>query len=122
MLSVMAASARKRFSATRSTAGKNMLNSSGASTHPCLRPLYNTLTWSWRFLGSLNIYILVITPPKKLRLPSSTRPQAASRCRHVPSAQQHYDVPAEERPSVPHLGEGAVVVAFFFGSLKISWL
>ena len=34
----MAASARKRFSATRSTAVKNMLNSSGASTHPCLRP------------------------------------------------------------------------------------
>ena len=38
MLSVMAASARKRFSATRSTAVKNMLNSSGESTHPCLRP------------------------------------------------------------------------------------
>ena len=41
-----------------------------------------------------------------MRLPSSTRPPAASRCRHVPSAQQHYDVPAKERPSVPHLGEG----------------
>ena len=38
MLSVMAASARKRFSATRSTAVKNMLNSSGASTHCCPRP------------------------------------------------------------------------------------
>ena len=46
------------------------------------------------------------TPPKKRRLPSSTRPQAASRCRHVPSAQQHYDMPAEERASEPHLGEG----------------
>ena len=46
------------------------------------------------------------TPPKKLRLPSSTRPPAASRYRHVPSAQQHYDVPAKERASVPHLGEG----------------
>ena len=51
--------------------------------------------------------ILVITPPpEKLLLPSSTRPPAASRCRHVPSAQQHYDVPAKERASVPHLGEG----------------
>ena len=38
MLSVMAASARKRYSVTRSTAVKNMLNSSGASTHPFLRP------------------------------------------------------------------------------------
>ena len=38
MLSVLAASARKRFSATCSTAMTNMLNSSGASTHPCLRP------------------------------------------------------------------------------------
>eukprot|EP00904_Undaria_pinnatifida_P013748 jgi/Undpi1/9503/HiC_scaffold_27.g11959.m1 len=28
----------ERFSATRSTAVKNMLNNSGASTHPCLRP------------------------------------------------------------------------------------
>ena len=49
--------------------------------------------------------ILVITPPN-LQLPSSTRPPAASRCRHVPFAQQHYDVPAKERPSVPHLDEG----------------
>ena len=38
VLSVMAASARKRFSATRSIAAKNTLNSSGTSTHPCLRP------------------------------------------------------------------------------------
>ena len=51
--------------------------------------------------------ILVIRPPrKKLRLPSSTRPPAASRCRHIPPAQQHYDVPAKERASLPHLGEG----------------
>ena len=35
---VVAASARKHFSATRSTAVKNILNSSGASTRPCLRP------------------------------------------------------------------------------------
>ena len=38
MLSVMAASARKRFSTARSTAVKNVLNSSGASTHSCRRP------------------------------------------------------------------------------------
>ena len=44
--------------------------------------------------------------PKKLRLPSSTRPPAASRCRHVPSARLRYDVPAKERASVFHLGEG----------------
>ena len=50
--------------------------------------------------------ILVITPLKKRRLSSSTRPPAASRCCHVPSGQQHYDVPAKERPSMPHLGEG----------------
>ena len=50
--------------------------------------------------------ILVITPPEKLRLPSSTRPPAASRCRHASSAQQHYDVQAKKRASVPHLGEG----------------
>ena len=50
---------------------------------------------------------MVTTPPQKScdsRAPS--RPPAASRCRHVPSAQQHYDVPAKEWPSVPHLGEG----------------
>ena len=49
---------------------------------------------------------MAITPRQKLRLPSSTRPPAASRCRHVPSAQQHYDAPAKERPSAPYLGEG----------------
>ena len=38
MLSVMDASARKRFLTSRSTAVKNLLNSGGASTHPCLRP------------------------------------------------------------------------------------
>ena len=38
IVSMMTASERKRFSATRSTAVKNMLNSSGVSTHPCLRP------------------------------------------------------------------------------------
>ena len=46
------------------------------------------------------------TPPKKRRLPSSARPAAASRCRHVPSAQQYYDLTAKKRASVPHLGEG----------------
>ena len=54
----------------------------------------------------LRKYLGYNTPPKKLRLPSSTRPPAASRCRHVQSAQQHYDVPAKGRLSVPHLGEG----------------
>ena len=49
--------------------------------------------------------LVITSPPKKLRLPSSTRPPVASRWRHVRSAQQHYDVPAKERASVPHLGE-----------------
>ena len=60
------------------------------------------MTFFWIFENIL----VTIPPPKKRRLPSSTRPPAASRCRHVPSAQQHYDVPAKERASVPHLGEG----------------
>ena len=60
------------------------------------------MTFIWIFEN-----ILVITPPpRKVRLPSSTRPPAASRCRHVRSAHQHYDVPAKARASVPHLGEG----------------
>ena len=60
------------------------------------------MTFFWIF----EISWLYNTPPKKRRLPSSTRPPAASRCRHVPSAQQHYGVPAKERASVLHLGEG----------------
>ena len=42
MLSVMATSSRKRFLATTRTDVKNMLNSSGESTHPCLRPCPTT--------------------------------------------------------------------------------
>ena len=38
MLSVVAASAKKRLSATRNAAGQNMLNGIGASAHRCLRP------------------------------------------------------------------------------------
>ena len=70
MLSVMAASARKRFSATRSTAVKKVLNSSGASTHPCcLRPCRTSNlsehspsssrthacipSWNWRMTASI---------------------------------------------------------------------
>ena len=69
MLSVMAASARKRFPATRSTAVKNTSNSSGATTHPCLRPyptsnlsehspLSNRThacmpSWNWRVTASI---------------------------------------------------------------------
>ena len=43
---------------------------------------------------------------KKLRLPSSTQPLSALRCRHVPSAKHHYDASAKERASVPHVGDG----------------
>ena len=66
----MAASARKRFSATHSTTVKNMLNSSGASTHPYLLrscptsnlsehfPSSNRThacmpSWNWRMTASI---------------------------------------------------------------------
>ena len=70
MLSMMAASAGKHFSATRSTAVKNMLNSSGASTHPWLRPCPTSNvsehspssnrmhacmpSWNWRMTASIH--------------------------------------------------------------------
>ena len=60
------------------------------------------VTSNWTF----GKYLGYNTPPEKLRLRCSTRPPASSRCRPVPSAQQHYDVPAKERASLPHLGEG----------------
>ena len=69
MLSVMAALASKRFSATRSTTVKNRLISSGASTHPCLRPCPTSNlsehspsssrtnacipSWKWRMTSSI---------------------------------------------------------------------
>ena len=69
MLSVMDESEKKRFSATRSTAVKNMLNNSGASTHPCLRPCPTSNlcerspssnrthacipSWNWRMTASI---------------------------------------------------------------------
>ena len=57
MLSMMAASASKRFSATRSTAVKNMLNSSGASTHPCRRPCPTSLSEHFRSSNRMHAYM-----------------------------------------------------------------
>ena len=69
MLLVMAASARKYFWATRRTAVQNMLNSSGGSTHRCLRPCPTSnycehfpilqphsccmKSWNWRMMASI---------------------------------------------------------------------
>ena len=50
---------------------------------------------------------LVIPPPRNRcdrRAPLSLRRPRG--CRHIPSARQHYDVPAKGRPSLPHLGVG----------------
>ena len=85
MLSTMTGSARKRFSATRSTAVKNMLNSCGASTRPCRRPCPTStvsehspsssrthacmLSWNWRMAARF-----LHGTPKRARTTYRSRP------------------------------------------------
>ena len=58
-----------------------------------------------RFFGSLKLS-WVRHPPKKAATPELHSASGGLALPHVPSAQQQYDMPANERPSVPHIGEG----------------
>ena len=59
-------------------------------------------------ISDLSKYFGYNTPQKQPRLPSSTRPPAASRWRHVPPTQQPYDVPANEWVPCPTRRAGRV--------------